>query len=174
MFKYFQSFMGLEEDLLYYSLAPGDNDMSVKLLVKHGANVNKRFHLGETAAMKAAGKGHFRVVRSLIESGANVNEASDYGGTALMKASYQKSSNQVYTVKMLIELGADVNKRLFRGETAAIITAGKGHCDVVKVLIENGAKVNETSDFGGTALMNAAYYNQVLMQKSFYVGVIKL
>ena len=81
---------------------------------------------------------------------------------------------KLWSCDYLIKQGANVNKRLY-GETVAIMAAGKGHCDVVRLLIENGANVNETSDFGETALMKAAYYNQVLTQKkSFYLGVILL
>jgi ankyrin repeat protein len=56
----------------------------------------------------------------------------------------------------LISLGADVNARDFRNNTALMWTANNGYTEALKFLLEKGADVSAKNDLGQTALMDAA------------------
>ena len=58
-------------------------------------------------------------------------------------------------VKLLIDHGADVNQKNFRGATALMAAAGAGTPALVKYLIEKGADVKARDQDGYTALMYA-------------------
>jgi ankyrin repeat protein len=57
---------------------------------------------------EAARWGHDEYVRQTVEGGVNVDLPTENGGTALM---YAASGGQLSTVRLLIELGANVNAR---------------------------------------------------------------
>src|SRR5262245_22286830 len=63
----------------------------------------------------------------------------DGGNTALWFAAQGPSPNGVDVARVLIEAGADVNKRCEHGRTALHMAAAWGHADVVQLLLENGA-----------------------------------
>lgn len=62
------------------------------------------------------------------------------------------------TVKKLIELGADVNKK-WNGLTPAMYAAKFNRTEVLSVLIENGANLKSKCDKGHTALEYAEMSN---------------
>lgn len=62
------------------------------------------------------------------------------------------------TVKRLIDLGQDVNKRS-NGLTPAMYAAKYNRLDILKLLVENGAKLNVKSEKGMTAAKYAQLSN---------------
>src|SRR5262245_37971985 len=80
---------------------------AVTALLTHGANPNakERSH-DQTALMWAASDGHTAVVRALVAGGANVTERERAGFTAYL---FAVRAGQADTVKLLLELGVDVN-----------------------------------------------------------------
>ena len=60
------------------------------------------------------------------------------------------------TVKLLLELGADINAKNNYGWTALIYAARWGNTDTVKLLLELGADINAKNNYGWTALIYAA------------------
>ena len=72
----------------------------VRLLLKHGADVNARTNYGSTPLHAAAAKGRVEVVQVLLEHGAIVGAKDNGGETAL-----QVASNDTIK-KLLIEHGA--------------------------------------------------------------------
>jgi ankyrin repeat protein len=75
------------------------------------------------------------------------------GTTALMKAA---SAGHVDLVRVVIEAGADVNRRSGTGATALVEAAYAGQAEVARLLIAEGADVNASLDDGSTVLMAAA------------------
>ncbi len=58
----------------------------VKLLIEHGANVNAKSSVGNTALTYACCGGYEDVVRILLDAGADVEHQNDNGHTPLMEA----------------------------------------------------------------------------------------
>ena len=96
----------------------------VKLLLKHGANVNvqnnhggiKRaiINYGRTALIIAVENDHTEIVKLLLEHGANVNEQ-------ILLIAVKNDNTEI--AKLLLEYGAHVNAQDRNGQTALMIAA---------------------------------------------------
>ena len=105
-----------------------------------------------TAFLRAAQSGDITLMRLLLEHGANPNIATTNNTTPLMVAAgigwvegvtnEQGTKENVETVKLLLELGADVNAVDGDGRTALHGAAHKGRNDVVQLLVDHGAKLD--------------------------------
>ena len=154
----------------------------VKLLTKHGADVNQvRGTDGNTPLIVASYGGWVKVVQHLInpvgglganDRGANVKQANNKGFTALVVAAEQGHKEVVD--ELLLELfSKDVNWENIEGFTALAVAAEKGHKEVVKKLIDKlidiGVDVNKENKSGITPLIAAAqqghYYVVELISK---------
>lgn len=65
------------------------------------------------------------------------------------------------TVKMLIDCGAEIDRRNDRGQTPLGGAAFKGHMEIVRLLAEAGADVSADNGSGKTPLMFAAMFGRV-------------
>lgn len=61
----------------------------------------------------------------------------------------------LYSVKLSLDKGADVNTFNDVGETALMVAVSFGHKDIVELLLEYGADINRRSNKGNTALGTA-------------------
>ena len=66
--------------------ASGGYSDIVKLLIDHGANVNAKSSVGNTALTYACCGGYEDVVKILLEAGADVEHQNENGHTPLMEA----------------------------------------------------------------------------------------
>ena len=80
----------------------------------------------------------------------------DGGNTALWFAAQGPWPGGVEVARLLINAGADINRKCEHGRTALQIAAAWGHLDVVQLLIENGADPTIRDDEGMTPSMIAA------------------
>ncbi|MEJ2665224.1 MAG: ankyrin repeat domain-containing protein, partial [Spirochaetia bacterium] len=88
----------------------------IKLLIEHGADINKKgYKEGGTVLFYAAQNSNFELVEYLIKVGADINTRDDYGGTALMSAAWGGHAEMVL---FLLKNGADPNLVDFDGRTA--------------------------------------------------------
>jgi ankyrin repeat protein len=84
-------------------------------------------------------------VRRELAAGVDVDvvngraENGDGGNTALWFAAQGPWPGGVDAARVLIEAGADVNKRCEHGRTALHMAAAWGHADVARLLLKNGA-----------------------------------
>ena len=137
----------------------------IELLLDHGADPNARMmsstetrtifthqwlrEEGATAFWRAAQSSDTELMQRLLDAGADPLVATDNGTTALMVASgigwvegvtHEWSRDQnVQTVKLLLELGADVNARDLDGRTALMGAAHKGRSEIVQLLVDHEA-----------------------------------
>jgi ankyrin repeat protein len=138
----------------------------IKRLLAAGANPNQRmrsstetrtvfthqwlFEEGATPFLRAAQSGDIVLMKLLLERGADPSIPTDHNVTALMVASgigwvegvtYEWSPEATYdTVKLLLELGANVNAQdTLDGRTALMGAAHKGRNDVIELLVKHGA-----------------------------------
>ncbi len=154
----------------------------VQVLVKHGAEVNFRKknnngrrgkfgRKGTTAFFCAAGTGDVAFMRLLLQLGADPKITNDKKWTPLMIAagmgtganadSAGTEEECLAAVKLLIELGADVNAVDSNGETAMHGAAYKTMPSVVNYLNSHGADINiwsKTTKNGRTPLWIAQGY----------------
>jgi ankyrin repeat protein len=82
------------------------------------------------------------VLAALLDAGAKVDGPDKHGNTPLMLAAQGGHPGALAMVQLLIERGADLNKRA-RGsqQTPLTAAAGGGELDIVEGLLEAGAKV---------------------------------
>ena len=147
----------------------------IKLLLDKGANVNARMkdstetrtvftnqwldENGATAFLRASQSGDLALMKLLLEHGADPKIPTVLGVTALEVAAgigwvegitYEWSPEATLeAVKILIDLGLDVNARADTGRTAMHGAAHKGRTDVIQVLADHGAKL-DVRDYGNT------------------------
>ena len=138
----------------------------IKRLLAAGANPNLRMRSstetrtvfthqwlleeGATPFLRAAQSGDIVLLKLLLDHKADPKLATDHGVTPLMVASgigwvegvtYEWSPQATLdTVKLLLDLGADVNAQdTLDGRTALMGAAHKGRNDVVQLLVQHGA-----------------------------------
>lgn len=127
-----------------------------KLLIDAGAKVNQKNKNDVSALFVAATTNAPDVAKLLIAAGADMNyvQKGD-GATPLSMASRDVCFE---TAKVLVEAGADVNKRINSiiredKKTALMEAAATGSPKVVKLLIDAGADVNARDINGFTPLL---------------------
>jgi len=160
-----------------YPVRRGDTDHLdfIRLLLDKGADVNARVkdstemrtvftnqwlnENGATAFLRASQSGDLELMRLLLARGADPAIATVLGVTALHVAAgigwvegitYEWSAQTTLdAVKMLIDLGLDVNGQADTGRTALHGAAHKGRTEVIQVLADHGAKL-DVRDYGNT------------------------
>jgi ankyrin repeat protein len=160
-----------------YPVRRGDMDHLefIKLLLDKGANVNARLkdstetrtvftnqwldENGATAFLRASQSGDVELMKLLLSRGAdpkintllNVSPLHVAAGIGWVEGiTYEWSPKATFdAVKMLIDLGLDVNLQANTGRTAMHGAAHKGRSDVVQILFDHGARV-DVRDYGNT------------------------
>ncbi|RDY58094.1 ankyrin repeat domain-containing protein [Flagellimonas nanhaiensis] len=101
----------------------------------------------------------------LVANGISANEPSLAGSTDVYSVAFEPNTfckaimkGDVETVKKLIELGEDVNRKSL-GMTPAHFAARYNQPEILKLLIENGANLKKRSDKGYTAKRYAEMSN---------------
>ena len=147
----------------------------IKLLLDKGADVNARVkdstetrtvftnqwldENGATAFLRASQSGDVELMKLLLAHGADPKIPTALGVTSLQVAAgigwvegitYEWSPQATFeAVKMLIDLGVDVNAQADTGRTALHGAAHKGRTDVIQILADHGAKL-DVHDYGNT------------------------
>jgi len=160
-----------------YPVRKGDMDHLeyITLLLDKGADVNARVkdstetrtvftnqwldENGATAFFRASQSGDLALMKLLLARGADPKIATVLGVTALHVAAgvgwvegitYEWSPQATFdAVKILLELGLDVNAQADTGRTALHGAGHKGRTDVIQILADHGAKL-DVRDYGNT------------------------
>jgi hypothetical protein len=104
----------------------------------------------EEGFVHVAGRGDKLAVELFIDSGMDVNAN---GGVALREAS---ARGHTEIVKLLLDIGANVNAINSSDEPALIEALGNNHPEIAKLLLDKGADVNAKRSGGRTAWMEAS------------------
>jgi len=152
---------GFKLNVLHLAAENGDLDI-VKLLVKHGADINVVDSDGNTPLALTAFKGWLEIVHFLIENGADVNIKNDNGDTALhMVARGYGGYEDIFwyqTFNVLADKIRNVDARNKDEETPLHIVAEWGFLDGVKTLIKRGANIKLKDAYGYTPLHCACFF----------------
>ena len=147
----------LNETSIFDVVAFG-NEAFVKSVCESGADVNKTNNVGNSPIMFAAIYGNLEVVNCLVLFGADVNDVNKTSGqTPLMmalkkknllrlgkhaeKQYYRKPKRHSSFVKVLLELGADVNMKDHCGRTALFNAAFHGCVESLRLLLRANADI---------------------------------
>ena len=127
---------------------------AVKMLVQAGAELRVTDTNGDTCLIAASSEGHTETVRYLVGLGqVDVDQVGRFGMTALHKAVSVKHAD---VVQVLIDAGADIEKKDSRGRTPLLLACLEGCLDTVKVLVQAGAELRVTDTNGDTCLIAAS------------------
>lgn len=139
----------------------------LKLLLKHGADMNAWAIVEGTALTISITSGNIDFVKTLVENGVDVNFRHQYLVPAIFFAANSKHRNEI--LKILLENGADPNDRNSDSMTPLMLTSMTNNLDGCKILIEHGADVNVQREkkLGGEAPLFYAV-------QSGYFDIVKL
>ena len=121
----------------------------VKLLIKHGANINSKDESDNSPLHLAIYNGHGKLAKLLIESGAYIHSRNYNGNTPIQMAAHAGLPG---VIQQLIEAGSPVNVQDQVGDTPLHDAALQGQVEAAQVLLEAGADVNATNNAGKTPL----------------------
>ncbi|XP_018027492.1 protein fem-1 homolog A-like [Hyalella azteca] len=122
----------------------------VKILIKHGANVNSVSDTGSTPIRSACYMSHIKIVQYLVASGADILKPNFNGGTCLIN-----SVQSAELCQFLLDHGADINAQDIKNKTALHYAVEENRFETVKLLIEHGADPFLRSRMGDDALQTA-------------------
>ena len=126
-----------------FLIAARDGDVHIiPQLIEDVANIDARNEYGWDALGMAIEGESIDAVKMLLRLGANPNgaplEGSLFGKTTPLMLAAQKGNIQI--INILLDDGADINKRDYHDEATALIVATEFHqSDAVHVLLDRGA-----------------------------------
>ena len=153
--------------------SPASEDPAVvSVLLEVGADVNARDNGRNTALRNAAGgklvaatrggmfdlAANADIVAVLLAAGADVNPGSPLHGSMGSPLHGAAFAEDVESVRMLLDAGADIHARDWRDKTPLLAAADHGGFrdpEVLEVLVEAGADVNDRDDVGRSVLEHA-------------------
>lgn len=149
---------------------------AVRVLLEHGAQMETtRDEDGQWPPLHVAvEEGAYRCVEVLLELHADPNHESP-GGTALRVAA---THNRVEIAKLLVEHGADVNRRRDENTSTALheATSLASGMAIAEYLVQKGADVNLRTPSGsplfGACLANDAEMARLLLEKGANVNEV--
>ncbi len=114
------------------------------------ADVNEEF-------IEAVKDTNIEKVKILLKSKVNLNATDSREMTPLLIASVD---NNLELVKLLVEAGADVNrKQKETGKTALMYSSANGHVEILRYLLSRpGILINAKDKEGKTALVHAVFF----------------
>ncbi|XP_006873616.1 PREDICTED: ankyrin repeat and SOCS box protein 3 [Chrysochloris asiatica] len=109
----------------------------VKLLLRHGANVNGSHSMcGWSALHQASFQENSEIIKLLLKKGANKEWQDDFGITPLFVAAQY---GKLESLTLLISSGANVNCQALDKATPLFIAAQEGHTQCVELLLSSRA-----------------------------------
>ena len=152
-----------DQSMFFSVTSRNDAAAKVALLLEAGVDLEKPDFSGDTPLISAAHGGDPELVSLFFRVGANLEARNKYGQTALIMAtqnwneSFGNSKAEVHkeivdTVRVLLNLGSQVNAKSDDGNTALMLAARGGQEETVRVLLEAGADVNLSNENGDSAL----------------------
>ena len=115
----------------------------------------KRYEELQVFALDFARTGKTQDLKAMLQAGMPVNLCDHKGNSLIMLASY---NGNFETTVMLVDFGAEVDKKNDRGQTPLAGVCFKGYIEIVKVLVKAGANIYENNGMGTTPIMFASMF----------------
>lgn len=144
-------------ETLYKAVEAGNVAEVEKVLVEE--KINATTYYGAKSIIFATEKGYFEILQILLESGTKIPHASFWSNSyniALSSLSKATQSNRIDIVKLLLEYGANAEKKDLR--EAFVEALLSGNLEITKMLLDAGANVNIKDEKGITPLMYAVLF----------------
>eukprot|EP00040_Diaphanoeca_grandis_P032308 m.195532 g.195532 ORF g.195532 m.195532 type:complete len:967 (-) comp32573_c1_seq3:107-3007(-) len=142
-----------ERPLLHVASSLGAHDC-LCVLVRNGADVDKKDSQGTTATHLAARNGHKKCIESLVlHYHADVSVADDDGYTAVH---WLARNGRLSSLEFMLNLGPSVDFEDHNGQTALHVTCQGGHTPCASYLIQRGANINKVDNLGRNCLFYAS------------------
>lgn len=125
----------------------------IKLLVKHGADVNHKTDTDSTPLRAACFDGRLDIVQYLVNHKADVNLPNAYNNTCLMISSYK---GHMDVVEYLLQNGAQPNDQANCKATALHYASECGHLEICEMLLNFGGDVSKKNEYGMSPVITAA------------------
>jgi ankyrin repeat protein len=138
-----------------FSQVPPQNFLKVaELLLEHGVDVNApdTYH---TTPLHLVSQDKL-IAQLLLDHGAKFNAKNDQGWTPLHLVSQGTEEDSADVVRLLLELGVDVNVRDKNQETPLHFACENGNLETMRLLVDHGAEVNAQNSLGQTPLHQIA------------------
>jgi ankyrin repeat protein len=120
-------------------------------LLEHGADVEQRDGLGQTALYMASSRGYIEAVRPLIHYGADPNVLCGnwevgWREVELTPLLVALVKGKLEIARLLLEIRVDVERRGSPGQTALYMASSRGYVGLVRSLLDCGADPNAVCD----------------------------
>lgn len=125
----------MQDSAFLYAGAEGLDEI-LQLTIDGGADVKSTNRYGGTALIPASEHGHVSTVKMLIAAGVPVDHVNKLGWTAMHEAIILNDGgpDQVETVRLLLEAGADPDITENDGLTSRELAVQKGYDEIVAVI----------------------------------------
>ena len=141
---------------LWWACRLGDY-FKVSLLIRFGADYNKRSHALSSPLNEAIYSRHRGCIRLLLGLTSKINFFNSQGWTPLHCYCYFCKNADI--VLSFLQRGVSIDATSRSGETPLCLAVHDGSVEMVKCLISQGASLNLTTDEGESALHRAVWYN---------------
>ena len=120
----------------------GDDPRLLELTLANGAKVNDKDRFNGTGLIRAAERGHARIVRRLLETDIEADHVNRLGWTALLEAIVlgEGGPRHVATVRALVDGGAGVNVPDSDGVTPLAHAEERGQEEIARILRAAGGR----------------------------------
>ena len=140
------------------------SEKTVKILLKHNANVNLQDKDGNTALIISVSKSNSssseKTIKLLLNNKANVNTKNKFKRTALMEAAwYSGTTSSINIVKMLLEHNSHVRIQDLDGTTALMdAVRNQAPKETIKMLLKYKSNINVKNKYGDNVKIISMYY----------------
>lgn len=140
--------------------------LALSYLLKHGADPSAVNDSRMTALHKAVIYQHYDIIRHLLNANAPVNvKGGKFKRTPLHIASDKGDER---ALKMLLEKGADVKVKDYRGHYPVFLAAFRGHLGTVKILLQHDKQQEQLriASYGPKSVIKGMYLYHVAVWKN--------